>query len=152
MKLSVKEVRERGPLDLEEVLAAELIPLDAQNHQILTAPVRMNVHAEALGDEILALIKAETRASLECSRCLEVFGRPLEARLELHVPMKGTEVELDEEIRQSFLLALPVKPLCRPDCKGLCTHCGKNLNQGPCGCPSEREESPFAALKNLKPR
>jgi uncharacterized protein len=152
MKLSIKEVRDSGPLDFEELLPADRMPLDAPDHPTLVAPVRLNVHAEAFDDEIMALIKGETRAAMECSRCLERFERPLKANLELHVPFTGADVDVVEEIRQSFLLGLPVKPLCRQDCRGLCTRCGKNLNAGPCGCSETHEESPFAALKDLKPR
>jgi uncharacterized protein len=72
--------------------------------------------------------------------------------LELHAPFTTKAVEVADEVRQSLLLALPVKPLCRPDCRGLCTRCGKNLNAGACGCLEAPKEGPFAALKNLKPR
>ncbi len=152
MKLRVKEVRDSGPLDLEEVVPAERMPLDSPDGTVLVAPVHLSVHADALDDEIMVLIKADTRAAMECSRCLERFERPLKANLELHVPTGPEEVEVVEEIRQSLLLGLPVKPLCKQDCRGLCTRCGKNLNAGPCGCQETHEESPFAALKDLKPR
>jgi uncharacterized protein len=152
MKLLVEEVRENGPLDLDESLPSDRMTLDSPDHSALTAPVRIHVHAETLDDEILALIKAETRVSMDCSRCLARFERPLKANLELHVPATAADVEVEEEVRQSFLLGLPVKPLCRPDCKGLCTKCGKELNAGPCACADDRREGPFAALKDLKPR
>jgi len=45
---------------------------------------------------------------------------------------------------------LPLKPLCREECKGLCSRCGADLNQGPCGCPEIENESPFALLQQLR--
>lgn len=145
MKLSIQEVRDRGPLDLEET-----IPADRMGHPSLQFPIRLNVHAELLGDEVLALIKAETQGAFECARCLEAFNRALKATVELHAPLSAGDVEAGDEARQSLHLALPVKPLCRPDCKGLCPTCGKNLNGGSCACVPEAEDSPFTKLKDLK--
>ena len=51
---------------------------------------------------------------------------------------------------EEFSLALPAKPLCRTDCKGLCPVCGRNLNQGPCGCPREEGDPRLSALRQLK--
>jgi len=47
-------------------------------------------------------------------------------------------------------MALPVKTLCRENCKGLCDGCGHDLNEGDCGCNHQPPDSRFAALKNLK--
>ena len=51
---------------------------------------------------------------------------------------------------EEFVLALPVNPLCRPDCKGLCPHCGQDLNEGSCDCSQKPDPlNPFAALAGL---
>ena len=47
-------------------------------------------------------------------------------------------------------LALPVKPLCREECAGLCPRCGADRNAGACGCPEPEGDSPFAVLKSLR--
>ncbi len=57
--------------------------------------------------------------------------------------------DLTELIRQSVLVAVPIKTLCAEDCKGLCPHCAKNLNDGPCNCPPDQDTGPFAALGSL---
>ncbi|MBP3731597.1 MAG: DUF177 domain-containing protein [Mailhella sp.] len=59
-------------------------------------------------------------------------------------------LDLASLLWEEFSLALPVKPLCRQDCKGLCPVCGKNLNQGDCGCTSEAGDPRLAALRRLK--
>ena len=59
------------------------------------------------------------------------------------------KVELDELLREDVLLDLPGKFLCREDCKGLCPRCGKNLNQGDCGCPKQEVDPRLAALQAL---
>jgi uncharacterized protein len=58
-------------------------------------------------------------------------------------------LDLTEAVRQYRLTAEPMQPLCRPDCLGLCPHCGYNLNQGPCGCPDQETDARWAALAEL---
>jgi uncharacterized protein len=53
-------------------------------------------------------------------------------------------------MREQFYLAVPMKPLCRDDCAGLCPSCGTNLNRGSCGCTRDWEDPRFAALKAFK--
>ena len=59
-------------------------------------------------------------------------------------------LDLNALLWEEFSLALPVKPLCRPDCRGLCPKCGKNLNEGACGCSSDEGDPRLAALRQLK--
>jgi uncharacterized protein len=68
------------------------------------------------------------------------------------------EIDLEDTLRQQLLLALPYAPLCKEDCKGLCAHCGHDLNQGSCSCDPNAEtgqlpkpgKDPWAALRNVK--
>lgn len=115
-----------------------------------------------------------TRVELECGRCLRPFELDVESPIEEALVMAGLPPELaDEEeteevpeeeqdplfvdsifdleeyLRQSIVIAVPIKPLCSEECKGLCPHCGKNLNDGECGCPSDEGASPFSALASL---
>ena len=97
--------------------------------------------------------------SLQCSRCLEPVSVPLKVRVEeTFVPtvdvlsgqnMRPAEedqalwidehhiLDLSEVLRQDVLVALPMHPLCRADCRGLCSICGQNLNEGTCDCTQE---------------
>jgi uncharacterized protein len=58
-------------------------------------------------------------------------------------------LDLSEVIRQYTLLTMPIKPLCRPDCAGICPSCGHNLNQGPCQCPSHAHDQRWSKLIHL---
>jgi uncharacterized protein len=58
-------------------------------------------------------------------------------------------LDLSEVIRQYTLLTMPVKPLCRPDCAGICPSCGHNLNQGSCQCPSHVHDQRWSKLIHL---
>ena len=63
-------------------------------------------------------------------------------------PLEGDSADLDDIVRTVFVLNMDSKLLCKPECKGLCCSCGKNLNDGPCGCQKELDPR-FAALRQL---
>jgi uncharacterized protein len=115
--------------------------------------VEADLKVDRTGD--LVSIRAQVRAvaRLECVRCLKVHEAPLtadfrvvadrsgsarglEADLERDDYMKfhdGRRLDLGGEARESLLLALPLAPHCREDCRGLCPRCGADLNEGPWG-------------------
>ncbi len=62
----------------------------------------------------------------------------------------GKHIDLDPLVREQVLLALPMHAECREDCKGLCGTCGQNLNEGQCGCATDRVDPRLAQLKNIK--
>lgn len=62
----------------------------------------------------------------------------------------GDAIDLGQMMREQFYLALPMKPLCRPDCQGLCPVCGKNRNRETCSCESTWVDPRFEVLRNLK--
>ena len=79
-----------------------------------------------------------------CDRCLEPAVLPLEAELKTvltldssedeSVLVEGGKIDLERTAYDALVLALPTKILCQEDCRGLCPSCGKNLNDGDCGC------------------
>jgi uncharacterized protein len=113
----------------------------------------------------------ETEISLTCSRCLTLFKYPLVLRVEeedfpkinvvsgFHLPLPEDAtnyiidehhmLDLGEVVRQHTLLTIPMKPLCHPECAGICPGYGINLNQGTCQCPPRSQESPWAELEKL---
>jgi uncharacterized protein len=63
---------------------------------------------------------------------------------------RGDEIHLGSFIREVISLALPVKPLCREDCPGLCPQCGIELGKETCSCRESKADSPFAILASLR--
>ena len=63
---------------------------------------------------------------------------------------RGGELDLGALLYEVVALKLPVQPLCREDCAGLCPSCGVDRNQTPCGCAEVQPDSPFAALRALR--
>ena len=112
-----------------------------------------------------------TTLQLGCSRCLEPFDIPVDAAFDaLFLPAaanaggdeqevadedlgvsfyKDETLDLGELMREQFYLVLPMKPLCQPDCKGLCPVCGINRNRETCTCQAEWTDPRFDALKRL---
>ncbi|HEY0841096.1 MAG TPA: DUF177 domain-containing protein, partial [Vulgatibacter sp.] len=62
----------------------------------------------------------------------------------------GRELNLGPVVREQILLALPMAAVCSETCKGLCQVCGKNLNEGECGCDRHVPDPRWAGLKNIK--
>lgn len=60
------------------------------------------------------------------------------------------EIDIDEVLAEQLILAVPVRPLCDEDCRGLCPRCGMSHNEKQCSCEAEQPQSPFAVLKQLK--
>ena len=98
-----------------------------------------------------------------CDRCAAEFDRSIDFPIDVILvtelsneenedewvfPLEGDSADLDDIVRTVFVLNLDSKLLCKDDCKGLCHRCGKNLNDGPCGCQKELDPR-FAALRQL---
>ena len=116
------------------------------------------------------LVKGPLHGEIEltCGRCLSRFGCRLTLDIEEeYFPtndiVTGTSLTLPDEpgsftidqhnildlteaIRQYALMAIPIKPLCRADCAGLCPTCGSNLNQAPCQCPPKSADPRWSEL------
>jgi uncharacterized protein len=102
------------------------------------------------------------KMGLDCVRCLEGYIQPVGwaftdlyafdkrsiSESNLLVPEEG-QIDLEPLIREYALLEIPIQPVCRPECKGLCPTCGENLNRADCGHRPGGDESPFAKLKDL---
>jgi uncharacterized protein len=65
------------------------------------------------------------------------------------LPIVEGQIDIRSLVLEALALSLPMKPLCAPDCRGLCPRCGRNLNQGPCGCATEEADPRLEALGRL---
>jgi uncharacterized protein len=134
-----------------------------------TEPIKAQVTLQKAGDQIVCRVRWCTSIQLECSRCLEPTETTISGDMVLLVtfsktsaqtsadpdvkvvPMGAKEVDISEEIRQTILLTIPGKPLCKADCLGLCPHCGRNLNLRRCRCQVKVEDTRWAGLQKLLP-
>ncbi|MFA5309460.1 MAG: DUF177 domain-containing protein [Dehalococcoidales bacterium] len=121
---------------------------------------------------ILVKCALKSEVDLVCSRCLGRFRQPLKIKFEEEfyptldaqtgTPLPPPEdtnlftidqqhtLDITEAVRQYSLLAIPMKPLCKKECAGLCPTCGKNLNQGKCDCPTDNTDPRWSRLAELR--
>ncbi len=128
-------------------------------------PLRARLRAESVVEGILVSGRVEGATTTTCARCLrETPGRVRLELCELHLTpdrpaaeedayrLAGTDIELEPMLRDAVALALPLAPLCRDDCPGLCATCGRDLNFGACGCREDDVDPRWAALAGLRAR
>lgn len=141
-----------------------------------SGPVEVQGELTKTGQGIIFRGRVRGKIKLECGRCLEPFLKSLDEPVGLEWRLisaqpkpsdkekdSGLQVEdletglvqegvldLSERILEEVILAIPIKPLCRESCLGLCPVCGEDRNVNPCDCKSKGENGPFAALKNFK--
>jgi uncharacterized protein len=135
--------------------------------------VDLSFDIERSGDRFRLTGRVAAGLELACSRCLEPFTWPVDLTFDLrYLPQSenvgddDAEVEADDLqtafyeragidlghlLREQFYLALPMKPLCRPTCQGLCPVCGTNFNVATCQCSRRWDDPRLAPLTRLGP-
>jgi uncharacterized protein len=180
LRIRIDNIKDE-PLELESDVAPETVPALAETAAeegcTFVAPLQARLRVIRVGEMVEVEGTVESRIRLSCSRCLAEHDEPLvgsfaltyarempevtdetgEEEVELSAEemgltlFHGEEIDLGEAIAEQVILALPMHPLCREDCRGLCPHCGANLNEGDCGCERPVFNPKFAALKKFKP-
>jgi len=121
---------------------------------------------ESVIEGVLVTGRLRGDAVMQCARCLNEFRKDVTLRVcELYAgpgheatddedvyQVEGMEIDLEPMVRDAVTLALPLNPLCRHDCKGLCGTCGTDLNLGTCECKQDDFDPRWAALSDLRQR
>ena len=139
-------------------------------HQV--DPLEVSATAELVEGQIRIAGELHTRVEMPCARCLEpviedisrdfdLFYRPMNSITgdeEFRLKLDDTEIAffegeglfLADVLAEQVLLAIPMKAICRSDCRGLCPHCGANLNTDECRCHLQMADPRLAPLARLK--
>lgn len=163
MLLGLADILERSGASVSFSVSVDLHDLRFGNCYPVTEPVvAVGTVRNTAGVPVMSGTLGTTLHGV-CDRCAADFARavsfPIDAVIadeaecedseeEWVFPLEGDSVDLEDIVRTVFVLNMDSKLLCRPDCKGICCRCGKNLNDGPCGCRKE-PDSRFAALRQL---
>lgn len=148
----------------------ELNPVDERVN--LAGPAEVKAAIRRTGQAVAVNGRIETRVKLECDRCLKLLELPVSADFALEYITEadyesssvaalseeemsvsvfdGESIDVDEIVKEQILLAVPVRTLCREECKGICPECGIDLNTGQCDCAAEEVDPRWAALKSFK--
>jgi uncharacterized protein len=162
----------RGPRErYEKVYAPEAFSDEGESFRVV-APVSLAFDIVKDKQQFQLTGSVTTTLELQCGRCLDPFTLPVHGEFDLryqpHSSNTGEaeseieeddlstafyaneEIDLGQLMREQFYLSLPMKPLCRDACAGLCPICGTNLNREACGCKRDWEDPRMAALKTFK--
>ncbi len=151
--------------------AASAFQAEADDDYVVAGPVNLSLDIGKDRATYRLVGRLQTSLELTCGRCLEPFSVPIDVDVDLrylpHVENRGEgELEVEEDdlttayykdeqidlgqlVREQLWLTLPMKPLCRDACKGLCPVCGTNLNVTSCGCDTRWADPRLAPLKGL---
>lgn len=162
MKVNISQVR-RVPHGTEHYELVDEISSFLGEEVALATPVHLQLQVNNTGKSLSVQGDLRTELRVSCGRCLEEFIYPLELTFEdewvfgpeateeqqeTALLFDKDEVELDERLSEQIVLALPMKFLCSPECRGLCSKCGANLNKAQCTCVEEVIDPRLAALSD----
>ena len=129
------------------------------------APVVGDLTLESVVEGVLVTGSLSGDVTCRCARCLSEFGTALRVDVcELFAApghledeedvyrVAGEEIDLEPMVRDEITLGLPLNPLCRNDCKGMCARCGRDLNEGACDCAEDTTDPRWAELDELRSR
>jgi len=162
-------------LDIEEIGGSEHEVTENPTFEQLIGPVRVSLDISRTGRRLFVRGKVGFRARLQCASCGAEYERdfaedlvpeyvswedkPVPAEQELsgedlgRARLEGDMLDLTAPVRDAIHLAIPMAPKCRPDCRGVCPSCGKDWNEGPCGCADKGNTAghPFVDLGEAEP-
>lgn len=163
MRLGLAQIMDRPGAVVPFSCSVDLSDLQYGASHPVTEPVEASGTVRNTAGVLVMSGSIKTCLHGVCDRCAAEFTReveyPIQAVLveelaneenedEWVFPLEGESADLEDIVRTVFVLNMESKLLCKPDCKGLCCQCGKNLNDGPCSCQKELDPR-FAALRQL---
>ena len=180
MEFKVSEL-EREPIEFDLELAPGAVDLGeeaAQVGELATSGLAEVIHEHRGPRDIVADIRLRGKFAgkfeVPCARCVEPVEIPLAAEFDLIFRPASADIEapersitapeteigyyqrdsllLEDVLREQVLLSLPVRTLCKPDCKGLCPRCGENRNSTSCHCEEGPADPRWEALAGLRGR
>jgi uncharacterized protein len=130
---------------------------------------RTEVVLSKFDNQIILDSKTNINAELTCDRCNTIYNSVITSNYRMVYLLQKIDVEeegdsgeikfihpdtdkidIKNDVRDYAVLAVPMKRLCKEDCKGLCYKCGKNLNEGPCNCEKKEIDPRWEPLLEMK--
>ncbi len=146
--------------EIHKSILFDSIQFDGDLYEVVD-PIKLKITILHRGNREINLNGSiETTLVIPCHRCAEPVNYPLKADFSKEVAfhssefkdisyMDGYNLDLEKLVFNELIIAFPMKVLCHESCKGICKHCGKNLNDGPCECQNDDIDPRLAVLKDL---
>ncbi|MFA5116864.1 MAG: DUF177 domain-containing protein [Candidatus Omnitrophota bacterium] len=134
LKIDLNRLPAEG-LVLEENINASDLDTDSEFIKA-NGPIKVRAEVSRITNAVTVALEMNAALKMRCGRCLEDFEAPLKKGVVLNYFVESSQraIDLTPDVREEFLLAYPMNPLCSPGCKGLCPKCGQNLNKQKCAC------------------
>ncbi len=165
IQLDVSRIKNNPGEEQHLGLDFQMQPVQAGVDRIFfNTPLRLDILLVNDGGLLKLAGNIEGNIKLACSRCLELFDMPVKEEIseiyynqslpdiepcEEWVPFKGDNLDITPEVIKALVSSLPMKLLCREDCRGLCQKCGANLNLSACSCIKDEIDARLLVLKQL---
>ena len=146
-------------------VAVDMPPVLSELEKIeFNGPVKLDLVLTNTNNTIVVEGDISAKLRLACGNCLDIFTFPVRAEFseiyynegqeelhagEGHIPYSGDKLDLTTEVIKSIIIALPMRIVCRQDCKGLCPVCGVNRNRENCSCAPDTVDPRLEVLKKL---
>jgi len=170
--INLSKIRNNEGTSLSFNLQTEKLDLLAKEDLLITKPFQIWVEVKNTGNILQLQGEVETEVTTNCDRCLEKVILPIKTNFKeklihtsnLKLLHYLTKDEIEEEyvvfdkdnfdltdfVRESIILAIPLKILCAENCRGFCPKCGQNLNRSSCNCTTDEIDPRLAILAKLK--
>ena len=129
--------------------------------------IKTRVDLNKLHDQIITHVHSNLVARFECDRCAKEFDTELESDYKMvylmnekpedsdslyvsYLPREADKIDFKSDVREFAILSIPMKKLCKEDCKGLCPRCGADLNESSCTCGNDNIDERWKPLLNKK--
>ncbi|MFH1283207.1 MAG: YceD family protein [bacterium] len=146
-------------IDLERILQEGSVNISGEkscqpNEFKISKPISYNLLITKIDDDISISGKISVDMPSNCSRCLDFFENRIDVPVNIVQKFnwaKEKEVDISDELHSGIVLAMPINPLCKSDCGGLCSLCGNNRNRVKCNCRTDFNQiHAFEKLKSIK--
>src|SRR5687768_11734143 len=166
LRVDLRQLERKNRLNIEQELPPDS-PLWVVSELQLAEPLAVRLEAQQAGHDVVVSGELTGAVAMACRRCLAPVTAPIDEEVAMvfrpglseveaeaeevyALPSRGDELDLSDAIREHVVLAVPQYGMCTDDCRGLCPHCGTNLNHEQCDCTSNAVDPRWAALRALQ--
>ena len=134
MKINIAQIPPEG-LEVSQEIDISALDLDRSDLKLIS-PVNVSAKLQKIVNVVSADVNVAAKVASICSRCLTEEEKDFfrEYKFNYEIKKEDRTIDLEPDIRDEIILSYPLKLLCKPDCKGMCFRCGKDLNLGPFDC------------------